>query len=359
MLSLIGFIITISILVFIHEFGHYCIARYLDVKVEEFSIGFGKELIGITDRKGVRWKLCFIPLGGYVKIYGYDSSTRIIDKTKEVNEEVTFYSRSCLARFSIVAAGPLINYLLAVIIFTSFYCYFGKVEIPPIIGDVVAASPAERAGLKEGDKIVKVNNKYVKDFVDVQKEILINGFSSSTLTIARKSEEFKVNIRPQEIIISHPVKKKIGKTFRIGIIAKNEPIHTKIGIFGGVLEAINTTIDISTLTLKAISQMILGTRPLDEIGGPISIAQESGKSMASGAQMYLLFIAMLSINLGLLNLLPIPVLDGGHLIFILYEAITGRLPNPKTRNILLQLGAVIILLLIIISISNDIKNLFY
>ncbi|AAU03635.1 RIP metalloprotease RseP [Rickettsia typhi] len=357
MLSLIGFIITISILVFIHEFGHYCIARYLDVKVEEFAIGFGKELIGITDKKGVRWKLCFIPLGGYVKIYGYDH--RMIDQTTEVNKKVTFYARSCLERFAIVAAGPLINYLLAVIIFTSFYCYFGKTEIPPIIGDVVASSPAERAGLKEGDKIVKVNDKYVKDFVDVQKEILINGFSSSTLTIARKSVKFTVNIRPQEIIISHPAKKKVEKTFRIGIIAKNEPIHTKIGLFGGIWEAINTTIDISTLTLKAISQIILGTRPLDEIGGPISIAQESSKSIASGAQMYLLFIAMLSINLGLLNLLPIPVLDGGHLIFILYEAVTGRLPNPKTRNILLQLGAAIIMLLIIISISNDIKNLFY
>ncbi|KIJ88576.1 RIP metalloprotease RseP [Rickettsia asembonensis] len=356
MLSIIGFIITISILVFIHEFGHYCIARYFNVKVEEFSIGFGKELIGITDTRGVRWKICLIPLGGYVKIYGYDRS--LMDKTKEVNEKVAFYAKSCLERFLIVAAGPLINYLLAVIIFAGFYWYFGKTEIPPIIGDVVASSPAERADLREGDKIVKVNDKSVKDFGDVQREILINGFSSSTLTIERKSEEFTVNIMPQEIIISPPEEKKIKKTLRIGIIAKNEPIHTKIGILGGFWEAINTTIDMSALTLKAISQMIVGKRSFDEIGGPVAIAKESGKSIAGGTQMYLLFIAMLSVNLGLLNLLPIPVLDGGHLIFILYEAITGRLPNHKTKNILLQLGAAIIIFLIIISVSNDIQNLF-
>ena len=218
MLSIIGFIITISILVFIHEFGHYCIARYFNVKVEEFSIGFGKELIGITDKKGVRWKICLIPLGGYVKIYGYDRS--LMDKTKEVNEKVAFFAKSCLERFLIVAAGPLINYLLAVIIFAGFYCYFGKTEIPPIIGDVVASSPAERADLREGDKIVKVNDKSVKDFGDVQREILINGFSSSTLTIERKNEEFIVNIMPQEIIISPPEEKKVKKTLRIGIIAK-------------------------------------------------------------------------------------------------------------------------------------------
>lgn len=356
MLSIIGFIITISILVFIHEFGHYCIARYFNVKVEEFSIGFGKELIGITDTRGVRWKICLIPLGGYVKIYGYDCS--LMDKTKEVNEKVAFYAKSCLERFLIVAAGPLINYLLAVIIFAGFYCYFGKTEIPPIIGDVVASSPAARADLREGDKIVKVNDKSVKDFGDVQREILINGFSSSTLTIERKMEEFTVNIMPQEIIISPLEEKKIKKTLRIGIIAKNEPIHTKIGILGGFWEAINTTIDMSALTLKAISQMIVGKRSFDEIGGPVAIAKESGKSIAGGTQMYLLFIAMLSVNLGLLNLLPIPVLDGGHLIFILYEAITGRLPNPKTKNILLQLGAAIIIFLIIISVSNDIQNLF-
>ncbi|MCC8467285.1 MAG: RIP metalloprotease RseP [Rickettsia endosymbiont of Eriopis connexa] len=356
MLSIIGFIITISILVFIHEFGHYCIARYFNVKVEEFSIGFGKELIGITDTRGVRWKICLIPLGGYVKIYGYDRS--LMDKTKEVNEQVAFYAKSCLERFLIVAAGPLINYLLAVIIFAVFYCYCGKTEIPPIIGDVVASSPAERADLRLGDKIVKVNDKSVKDFGDVQREILINGFSSSTLTIERKNKEFIVNIMPQEIIISPPEEKKVKKTLRIGIIAKNEPIHTKIGILGGFWEAINTTIDMSALTLKAISQMIVGKRSFDEIGGPVAIAKESGKSIAGGTQMYLLFIAMLSVNLGLLNLLPIPVLDGGHLVFILYEAITGKLPNPKTKNILLQLGAVIIIFLIIISVSNDIQNLF-
>ncbi|MGX6960424.1 MAG: RIP metalloprotease RseP [Rickettsia endosymbiont of Pentastiridius leporinus] len=355
MLSIIGFIITISILVFIHELGHYLIARFFGVKVEEFLIGFGKELIGITDATGVRWKICLVPLGGYVKIYGYDKV--LMDKAKEVNEKVAFYAKSCLERFLIVAAGPLINYLLAIIIFTGFHLYFGKTTIPPIIDEVVASSPAEKVGLREGDKIIKINNKLVKDFADVQKEILINGLYPSDLLIERKGEEFLVSVTPEEITISLP-NEKTRKAIAIGIVPKTEIIHTKLGILESAWEGISTTIDISALTLKAISQMIIGKRSLDDIGGPVAIAKESGKSIEQGIEMYLFFIAMLSVNLGLLNLLPIPVLDGGHLVFITYEAITGRLPSARVKNILLQLGVIIIIFLIIISVSNDVKNLF-
>lgn len=357
MLSIFGFIITISILVFIHELGHYSVARCFNVKIEEFSIGFGKELIGITDSKGVRWKICLLPLGGYVKIYGYDRS--LMDKTQKINEKVAFYAKSCFERFLIVAAGPLINYLLAIIIFTGFYFCLGKVEIPPIIEEVIAQSPAEKANLREGDKIVKVNNKLVKDFSNVQKEILFNGLNSSTLLIERKGEEFNINIMPEEVIISPASEKSVRKMLRIGIIAKNEPIHSKIGILSSLLEAIYDTLDISALTLKAISQMIVGKRSIAEIGGPVAIAKESGRTLEHSFEMYLLFIAMLSVNLGLLNLLPIPVLDGGHLLFILYEAITGRVPNIQSRNILLYIGAIIIISLTVISFSNDIKNLFF
>lgn len=355
MLSIFGFIITISILVFIHELGHYLVARFFNVKIEEFSIGFGKELIGITDSKGVRWKICLLPLGGYVKIYGYDRT--LIDKTIEINEKVAFYAKSCLERFLIVAAGPIINYLLAIIIFSGFFLYFGKTEIPPIIEEVLASSPAEKAGLREGDKIVKINNNLIKDFRYIQKEILINGLNSSNFLIERKGEEFTVNITPKEIITSS-ANEKVRKTLRIGIMPRNELISTKMGILSSISEATYSTIDLSALTLKALSQMFLGKRSVSEIGGPVAIAKESGKSIEQGIEMYLFFIAMLSVNLGLLNLLPIPVLDGGHLIFILYEAITGKSPNTKARNILLQIGAMIIISLIIISVSNDIQNLF-
>ncbi|XVN40627.1 MAG: RIP metalloprotease RseP [Rickettsia endosymbiont of Argas persicus] len=356
MLSIVGFIITISILVFIHEFGHYSVARFFNVKIEEFAIGFGKELIGITDSKGVRWKICLVPLGGYVKIYGYDRN--LINKAEKINEKVAFYAKSCLERFLIVAAGPLINYLLAIIIFSGFYFFFGKPEILPIIGEVIAESPAEKAGLREGDRIIKVNNKPVKDFIDIPRAILINGLSSSNLLIKRKGEEFTINIIPEEVIIPSANEKKVRKTLRIGIKAKNEPVYTRIGILLSLLEGLHDTIDISAITLKAVSQMFTGTRSVSELGGPVAIAKESGKSIEQGIEMYLLFIAMLSVNLGLLNLIPIPVLDGGHLLFILYEAITGKSPHIKARNILLQIGALVIIALIIISVSNDIKNLF-
>ncbi|MFY9590128.1 RIP metalloprotease RseP [Rickettsia endosymbiont of Halotydeus destructor] len=355
MLSIFGFILTISILVFIHELGHYLAARFFGVKVEEFSIGFGKELIGITDKRGVRWKICLLPLGGYVKIYGYDQS--LLDKTKAINNEVAFFAKSCLARFLIVAAGPMINYLLAIIIFTGFYFCIGKIEIPAVIAEIVTSSPAEKAGLQENDKIIKINNKIVKDFSDVQNEILINQNRPANLLIQRKEEELNISITPEEISSSSKQSSKI-KRFYLGIMAKGEPIHIKINIFSSIVEATSDTIDFSILTLKAFAQMILGQRSLNEIGGPVKIAKESGKSLAQGADAFLWFMAMLSINLGLLNLLPIPVLDGGHLIFITYEAITGKLPNNRIKNILLQLGAGIIIFLIIVSISNDIKGLF-
>ncbi len=351
MLSIVGFIITISILVFIHELGHYTVARFFNIKIEEFSIGFGQELIGITDARGVRWKICLLPLGGYVKIYGYDRN--IMDKTQEINEKVAFYAKSCFERFLIVAAGPLINYLLAIIIFAGFYLCLGNPEIQPVIGGVIAESPAEKAGLREDDKVIKVNNNSVRDFSTVQKEILIGGLNSSTLLIERKGEEFTVNIIPEEVAVE-----KARKTLRIGIIAKNEPIYTKVGILSSLSEAISDTIDISAVTLKAVSQMILGKRSVSEIGGPVAIAKESGRTLEHGIEMYLLFIAMFSVNLGLLNLLPIPVLDGGHLLFILYEAVTGKLPNTKARNSLLQIGIMIIIILTVISFANDIKNLF-
>ncbi|WP_341793798.1 MULTISPECIES: RIP metalloprotease RseP [unclassified Rickettsia] len=355
MLSIFGFILTISILVFIHELGHYLAARFFEVKVEEFSIGFGKELIGITDKRGVRWKICLLPFGGYVKIYGYDRST--IDKTQVINEKVAFFAKSCLARFLIVAAGPMINYLLAVIIFTGFYFCLGKVEIPAVIGEVIASSAAEKAGLRENDKIIKINNKIVKDFSDLQNEILITRDQPLNLLIERKGEEVTIEVTPEEIFSTSNQVRKIKKT-RIGIIAKNEPIHVKMNIFSSGVEAVSTTINFSTLTLKALTQMVIGQRSFEEIGGPLTIAKESGKSLAQGSGVFLLFMAMLSINLGLLNLLPIPVLDGGHLIFIIYEAITGKLPNNRIRNILLQLGAGMIIFLMIISVSNDIKGLF-
>jgi len=356
MLPIFGFIITIGILVFIHELGHYSVARYFNVKVEEFAIGFGRELIGMTDKNGTRWKICLLPLGGYVKIYGYDRN--LINKAEEINEKVAFYAKSCYERFLIVAAGPITNYLLAIVIFSGFYFFFGKPEILPIIGEVIAESPAEKAGLQEGDRIIRINNKTVKDFLDIPKAILINGLNPSSLLIKRKGEEFNINIIPEEIIISPADEKKVRKTLRIGIMTKNEPVYTKIGILSSLLEGLYDTIDISVIALKAVSQMFTGTKSVSELNGPVAIAKESGRTMEQGVEMYLLFIATFSVNLGLINLIPIPVLDGGHLLFILYEGITGKLPNNNVKNILLLIGALMIISLIIISVFTDIRNLF-
>ncbi|WP_425363825.1 RIP metalloprotease RseP [Candidatus Tisiphia endosymbiont of Hybos culiciformis] len=400
MLSIFGFILTISLLVFIHEFGHYYVAKMFGVKVEEFSIGFGKELFSKTDKDGVKWKVCVLPFGGYVKIYGFDLtspeksnsskhsslayandlknwnvkqgvSERSVDKLREyantpqfceansskhLRTHYAFLSKPLYAQFLIIAAGPIANYLLAILIFTTIYFSHGQVEIPPIIGEVVANSPAELAGLAKNDKIVIVNDNPINNFADLQSNLLTNGTKPLHLLVERNGEVIDISITPAEKKLdNHPNLKRPY----IGIIAKNEPIYIKMNIFQSIYQGSVDVIYISGLILRHFGQMLMGTRSLNEIGGPITIAKESGKSLEQGVANFALFVAMISINLGLLNLLPIPVLDGGYLMFIIYQTIFGKTLSGAIKNVILRLGMGIIIFLIVISLSNDIKNLVF
>lgn len=356
MLPLLGFILTISLLVFVHEFGHYYVAKIFGVKIEEFSIGFGKELFAKIDKDGVRWKICALPFGGYVKIYGFDPAT--IKDLKIEDKRLTFLSKALWRQFLIIAAGPIANYLLAILILTNIYFFHGQIEIPAIIGEVVVGSPAENSGLQKNDKIIMVNNNQINNFTDLQRNIIINGNKPSRFLIERNSEIIDINITPKQNPKELGKQSKITKPY-IGIIAKNEPIYLKMNIFQSLWQSSKEVIYISNLILESFGQMITGTRSLDEIGGPLTIAKESGKSLEQGIGGFALFIAMISINLGLLNLLPIPVLDGGHLLFIIYQAITNKPVNQSVKNIILRLGVCMIIFLIVISISNDIKNLLF
>ncbi|MCC8417346.1 MAG: RIP metalloprotease RseP [Rickettsia endosymbiont of Bryobia graminum] len=348
MLSLFGFIFTISFLVFIHEFGHYYVAKFFGMKIEEFSIGFGKTLFSRVDKDNVNWKICALPFGGYVKIQGFNS-TNIQDNS--------FRSKPLYAQFLTIFAGPAANYLLAIIIFTAIYCVHGQVEIPPIIGEVVTNSPAEKVGLLENDKIIMVGNNKIKDFADLQRNILINGKENLHLIVERKEEVIDISVTPEEI--TRKINNTAVKALYIGIIPKNEPILIKLNIFQSLHQAFTDVIYISKLILQSLEQMIIGTKSLDGLGGPIAIAKESGKSLDSGVTSFGLFLAMISINLGLLNFLPIPVLDGGYLIFIMYEAVTKKAPSERVKNAILKIGMIAIIFLIVISISNDIKSLVF
>lgn len=356
MLSLLGLILTISLLVFVHEFGHYYVAKIFGVKIEEFSIGFGKELFAKIDKNGVRWKICALPFGGYVKIYGFDQAGAKDSKIED--QQVTFLSKPLWMQFLIIAAGPVANYLLAILIFTNIYFFHGQIELPAIIGEVVVGSPAENSGLQKNDKIIMVNNNQINNFIDLQQQILINGDKPSHFLIERNSKIIDINITPEQKAQGTGKKSKITKPY-IGVIAKNEPIYLKMNIFQSLWQSSKDVIYISNLILRSFAQMITGAKSLDEIGGPLTIAKESGNSLEQGVGNFILFIAMISINLGLLNLLPIPVLDGGHLLFIIYQAITNKPINQSVKNIIIRLGICMIIFLIVISISNDIKNLVF
>ncbi len=353
MFNLIAFVLATGILVFIHEFGHYYVAKTFGVKVEEFAVGFGKVIYSRIDKAGMLWTIRVIPLGGFVKMYGESAPA---SGAAEYNSEA-FYSKPLYARFLTVLAGPLANYLVAIIILAGFYFTFGKMEMPAIIAEVVQNSPAEVAGLRSGDKVITADNAAIGEFKDLQNLIILNTGKPINLTINRAGEIIKVSVIPAE----RPKQDDMPavKTGYIGIIAKAEPLYLKVGIFASIYQSVNDVIDISLLTLKAVKQMIVGERSITEVYGPLTIAKQSGRAMQQGYLDFALFVAMLSINLGLLNLLPIPVLDGGHLLFMLYELVARKKLSSAIQQFLLGLGVVIMLFLVVISTSNDIRSLWF
>jgi regulator of sigma E protease len=356
MLSIVGFILTMSLLVFVHEFGHYYIARIFGVKIEEFSIGFGKELCSRIDKNGTKWKICMLPLGGFVKMYG-DSDPASFDIAEVPDKTVAFYTKPLYARFLIVAAGPLSNYLFAIIIIAGFYLSFGKFEVEAIVGEVMQDSPAAMAGIRENDKIIEADGKKINNLFELQNVILVNTIQPMLLVIDRCGELIEISVTPRNNNVTTNDKKH--KTNYIGIKTRNDPTHQDMNIFSSGYQAISDVVNTSNLTLKVLWQVVTNKRSSEVIQGPVNIAQASGISLSKGFLDFILFIAMLSINLGLINLLPIPILDGGHLALMIYELIARRPPNQYIKNVLFKIGIMIIFFLIVISISNDIKSLIF
>lgn len=356
MLSIFGFILTISLLVFIHEFGHYYVARLFGIKVEEFSIGFGKELFSRISKAGEKWKICMLPFGGYVKIYGFnqkDSDGPIISEPNKA-----FYSKPLYAQFLVVAAGPIANYLLAILLFSVMYLVYGKSEVPAVVGEIAIDSPAYISGLKKDDTIIMLGNQKIDNMSDVQRIMLGNEGEAINLLVRRETENVNITITPK-LRPQTNNQKSSSQNYYIGIAAKDNPIRLKMSIFESVYQGIKDSLYISNIILKTIGQMITGSRSLDELSGPITIAKASAQTLQQGIASYTLFIAMISINLGLFNLLPIPVLDGGHLVFIIYEAIFGKTLSGRVKNVILRLGILLIIFLIVISVSNDIKSVVF
>ncbi|MES2676780.1 MAG: RIP metalloprotease RseP [Pseudomonadota bacterium] len=359
--NIFAFVIILSIIVFIHEFGHYFIAKICGVRVEEFSIGFGKELFGFNDKSGTRWKFSLLPFGGYVKMFGDKNPASLFDgeKLQQMSlqdKKVSFYFQNVYKRIAIVSAGPIANFLLCILLLTVIFKVQGLTTVLPIIDQVQEESAASAAGILVGDKVLKINETTIKDFDQLRQIVIQNGEKPMQLVLQRGEKTVDVNLTPK-IAASKNIFGEEQKTPLIGVGASQFEYH-KLGLGQAFVQAHIETYNLSTAILKAIGELITGQRSIKELSGPVKIAEYSGKSMEQGFMMVLWFMAMISANLGVANLLPIPALDGGHLFYYIIEVIRGKPLPEKVQLMGFQVGFAILIALMIFTTSNDLYNLF-
>ena len=362
---IIPFIILITVVVFIHEYGHYYFARRYGVGVTDFSIGFGKEIFGFNDKNGTRWKFCLIPLGGYVKFFGdrnvfsQAEQQDILKKYSEEDQKKLFVIKPLYQRVLIVAGGPLANFLLAILIFSSIYMFVGKDFTPAKIEEVSINSPAEQAGLKKGDIIVGINDNKIESLLEVSMFINTSSENNISIKVLRNDAELKLEAKPDITIakdaFGNSVKKKV-----IGIKigpASEEFNREKLGPIKAIFYSLKEIWFVCKTTIEFIGQLFQGKGDTSQLGGPIKIAKISGQVMEFGFLAFLSTIAYISISLGLINLFPIPLLDGGHLMFYLFEKILGRPLKQATQEGFFRIGLFLLLSLMVFTTFNDLIDL--
>ncbi len=354
------FILVIGPLVFIHEMGHFLVARYFGVKVEVFSIGFGREVTGWTDKHGTRWKVGWLPLGGYVRFAGDMNGASMEDpkwRDLPASERAgIFHAKPVGQRALIVLAGPLANFLAAIAILASFAFVYGEVSRPPVIATVQPGSPADKAGLQVGDRIVSINERPVRSFDDVYPVVQDNTGTDIAFKIARDGSEITRSIVPVIVV----EKDRFGNSYRIGrigIAPSREAEIRDVSLPESVVIGVKRMVQILDRMISGIWQVISGHRSPTELGGPIKIAQISGEAAVLGWQQFVYLAALISINLGFINLLPVPMLDGGHLSFYAVEAILRRPVSPRTMEIAFRSGMYALLALMLFVTLNDLASL--
>ena len=362
---ILPFIILILIVVFIHEYGHYYFAKRFGVGVTDFSIGFGKEIFGWNDKSGTRWKICWIPLGGYVKFFGdrnvYSQADHkeILEKYSEEDQKKLFTLKPLYQRSLIVFGGPLANFLLALVIFFSIYTFVGKDFTPAVINEVQKDSPAMAGGLKQNDVILEIDGNKVESIMDVSKFITMSTDEIIDFKVKRSYDELILKVKPNIVPGEDNLGNKLNKRI-VGIklgAYNNEINHVKLGPAQAIYHAAHEVYFVGISSLKYIGAMIFGKADTSQLGGPIRIAKISGQVAEFGVLAFISMMAYISISLGLVNLFPIPMLDGGHLMFYAFEKVLGRPLSQKTQEGFFRIGIFLLISLMFFTTFNDLKDL--
>ncbi len=356
--TILSFLLVIGPLIFVHELGHYYVGRWFGVKAEAFSIGFGREIFGWTDKRGTRWKVGWLPLGGYVRFKGdMNPASQPTDEWLSLppaERAQTFQSKKLWQRFLIVAAGPFTNFLAAILLFIGIFATVGYPTSPAIVTGVVAGAPADRAGILPGDRIVEIGGREIGNFVELQDYVKLRPATPVRLTLLRDGATRQVSLVTGATMASDP----FGNQARIGTIGVQSraievsqlPWHELPG------RAVEQTVDTVRDMVLTLGQLILGDRSVKELGGPLKIAQISGQSVSLGWLPFFWLMAVISINLGFINLLPIPMLDGGHLLFYTIEGIRRKPIRPEAQEWAFRTGLAALLALMIFVTFNDLAS---
>jgi regulator of sigma E protease len=363
--AVIAFMLVLSIVVFVHEFGHFLVARWCGVAVKTFSIGFGREIFGFNDKKGTRWRIAWIPLGGYVKFLDDENaasqpSQEALARMSPAERAGAFQTKPLWQRAAVVCAGPMANFLLAIAIYTAVNVTVGVRTIAPRVGEVMAGMPAAAAGFKPGDVIKSVDGWTIDGFEDVQRIVSTNGDRPLKFVVDRNGEKVILQVTP----VVREQKDTFGGTFRrglIGITPSRAPEAMEVKQVGPIealrLGARETYSNVAQ-TLQGIGDIIMRRQTADQMGGPILMAEVTAKVAELGIEPMLLWIAFISANIGFLNLLPIPVLDGGHLLFYAIEGVRRRPLSQRMQEIGFQIGIALVLMLMVYVNLNDLLRVW-
>ena len=350
--------LVIGPLVFVHELGHYAAGRWFGIKADVFSIGFGREIAGWTDRRGTRWKVAWLPLGGYVKFAGDmnpagqpDADWLALPAEERAR---TFQAKPVWQRAIVVAAGPVVNFVLAVLILAGFALAYGDAQTPAVVGQAMPGTVAAQVGLRTGDRVTALGGRPVETFEDMVRFVKIRAGERVRVDYVRDGTPMHVDAT----IATQVQRDRFGNEFRVGLlgIRPAAPVVRQVGVLEAPVIAVQRTGQIVQMMVETIGQIVSGRRSVKELGGPLSIAKVSGEQITLGPEAFVFLIALVSINLGFINLLPVPMLDGGHLLFYAIEAVRRRPVAPQTMEWAYRGGLMAVLALMLLVTFNDLGN---